>query len=143
MTTTADGTARAAAQLREAARNVALVAERRAAQYEATGNRAHEATAGTLLGSFRATWWREIIAAAVFLPEAGRERPTARPAALALAFGQLGRDEARQTLGAHVQKLCRTAGKSEPQAWSAYCSATVQITRSECDSFVTGAADRP
>jgi hypothetical protein len=49
MTTTADGTARAAAQLREAARDVALVAERRAAQYEATGNRAHEVTADTLL----------------------------------------------------------------------------------------------
>jgi hypothetical protein len=49
MTTTADGTARAAAQLREAARDVALVAEGRAAQYEAAGNRAHEATADTLL----------------------------------------------------------------------------------------------
>jgi len=49
MTTTADGTARAAAQLREAAREVTLVAERRAAQYEATGNRADEAAAATLL----------------------------------------------------------------------------------------------
>lgn len=52
MTTTADGTARAAAQLREAAREVALVAERRThqtAQYEATGNGPDETTVGTLL----------------------------------------------------------------------------------------------
>jgi hypothetical protein len=49
MTTTADGTARAAAQLREAARDVALVAERRATQYETTGSKADEATADTLL----------------------------------------------------------------------------------------------
>jgi hypothetical protein len=49
MTTTADGTARAAAQLREAAREVALVAERRAAQYKATGNKADKAAADTLL----------------------------------------------------------------------------------------------
>jgi hypothetical protein len=54
MATTADGTARAAAQLREAAREVALVAERRthqAARREATGNGPDPATVGTLLSA--------------------------------------------------------------------------------------------
>jgi hypothetical protein len=31
-------------------------------------------------------------------------------------LGQLGRDEARQTLDAHVQKVCRTAGQNGQRA---------------------------